>query len=211
MHEQLNAYRNEEEPDQETFERICQTLQQIALEEIGQQLDAPTETTPLTSTPAPAEETSVEEEPAASTSEGQLKVALINVDDKDRVLLVEELEQLGDIQSQSGDDKRYEVILSGSVSADDIEAVMCFIIEPNQIDIQPIAASEASLKRPRLPRRQLNRKHLTQRLKPSRRRQPKRLAAMNRPRAKPRKLLPSRRPFAYRWIKLTRLSIWSAS
>ncbi|MGM0824424.1 MAG: chemotaxis protein CheA [Pseudomonadota bacterium] len=149
MHEQLNAYRNEEEPDQETFERICQTLQQIALEEIGQQLDAPTETTPLTSTPAPAEETSVEEEPAASTSEGQLKVALINVDDKDRVLLVEELEQLGDIQSQSGDDKRYEVILSGSVSADDIEAVMCFIIEPNQIDIQPIAASEASPQAPK--------------------------------------------------------------
>ena len=153
MHEQLNAYRNEEEPDQETYERICQTLQQIALEEIGQKLDAPAETTPLTSTPAAAEEASgeaasAEEEPAANASEGQLKVALINVDDKDRVLLVEELEQLGDIQSQSGDDKRYEVILSGSVSADDIEAVMCFIIEPNQIDIQPVAASEASPQAP---------------------------------------------------------------
>ncbi|KPQ25032.1 MAG: two-component system, chemotaxis family, sensor kinase CheA [Halomonas sp. HL-48] len=148
MHEQLNAYRNEEEPDQETYERICQTLQQIALEEIGQQLDAPAETAPLTSTPAPAESASVEEESVGNTAEGQLKVALINVDEKDRVLLVEELEQLGDIQSQSGDDKRYEVILSGSVSADDIEAVMCFIIEPNQIDIQPIAASEASPQAP---------------------------------------------------------------
>ncbi|KPQ22300.1 chemotaxis protein CheA [Halomonas sp. HL-93] len=148
MHEQLNAYRNEEEPDQETYERICQTLQQIALEEIGQQLDAPAETTPLTSTPAPAEAASVEEEAADHAAEGQLKVALINVDEKDRVLLVEELEQLGDIQSQSGDDKRYEVILNGSVSADDIEAVMCFIIEPNQIDIQPITASAASPQAP---------------------------------------------------------------
>ncbi len=42
MHEQLDAYRSEEEPNQEAFERICQTLQQIALDEIGQQLDGPT-------------------------------------------------------------------------------------------------------------------------------------------------------------------------
>ncbi|BBI70811.2 hypothetical protein HAALTHF_07560n [Vreelandella aquamarina] len=41
MHEQLDAYRNEEEPNQEAYERICQTLQQIALEEIGKTLDAP--------------------------------------------------------------------------------------------------------------------------------------------------------------------------
>ncbi|SDN37538.1 chemotaxis protein CheA [Vreelandella arcis] len=148
MHDQLNAYRSEEEPDQETYERICQTLQQIALEEIGQSLEAPAETTPLASTTAPADDTPAEQEPAVNESAGQLKVALIDVDEKDRVLLVEELEQLGDIQSQSGDDKRYEVILSGSVSADDIEAVMCFIIEPNQIDIQPVASGEAKVEAP---------------------------------------------------------------
>lgn len=147
MHEQLNAYRNEEEPDQETYERICQTLQQIALEEIGQSLEAPAETTSSASTPAASTEEasadglSADEAPQANST-GQLKVALINVDDKDRLLLVEELEQLGDIESQSGDDKRYEVVLSGSVSADDIEAVMCFIIEPDQIDIQPVATGE---------------------------------------------------------------------
>ncbi|MCZ0928094.1 chemotaxis protein CheA [Vreelandella janggokensis] len=147
MHEQLNAYRNEEEPDQETYERICQTLQQIALEEIGRSLEAPAETTSSASTPAASTEEasadglSADEAPQANST-GQLKVALINVDDKDRLLLVEELEQLGDIESQSGDDKRYEVVLSGSVSADDIEAVMCFIIEPDQIDIQPVATGE---------------------------------------------------------------------
>ncbi|MCP1325804.1 Hpt domain-containing protein, partial [Halomonas sp. 707D4] len=41
MHQQLDAYRNEEEPDQDAFERICHTLQQIALEEIGEALEAP--------------------------------------------------------------------------------------------------------------------------------------------------------------------------
>ncbi|HBM28691.1 MAG TPA: chemotaxis protein CheA, partial [Halomonas sp.] len=132
MHEQLDAYRNEEEPNQEAYERICQTLQQIALEEIGKTLDAPA------AAPAPKQEAPKEEKETASASSGgeqRLKVALLNVGDKDRGLLVEELEQLGDIQSQSGDEKRYEVTLTGGVSADDIEAVMCFIIEPDQIEI----------------------------------------------------------------------------
>ncbi|RUR41376.1 chemotaxis protein CheA [Vreelandella populi] len=128
MHEQLDAYRNEEAPDQEAYERICQTLQQIALEEIGQTLEAPA------APPAPLFKT--EEPSASSASEHQLVVALLNVSEKDRTLLVEELEQLGEIQTQSGDDKRYEVILNGDSSADDIEAVMCFIIEPEQIEIK---------------------------------------------------------------------------
>ncbi|WP_404376499.1 chemotaxis protein CheA [Vreelandella aquamarina] len=136
MHDQLDAYRNEEEPNQEAYERICQTLQQIALEEIGKTLDAPA------AAPAPKpSEPSPKEEPAGA-GEQHLKVALLNVGEKDRTLLVEELEQLGDIQSQSGDEKRYEVILKGSVSADDIEAVMCFIIESEQVEITSVAAGE---------------------------------------------------------------------
>ncbi|MFI2817732.1 chemotaxis protein CheA [Vreelandella piezotolerans] len=137
MHEQLDAYRNEEEPNQEAYERICQTLQQIALEEIGKTLDAPA----AAPAPAPKKEAPQEEKVTAAGSEQLLKVALLNVGDKDRGLLVEELEQLGDIQSQSGDEKRYEVTLSGGVSADDIEAVMCFIIEPDQIEITALGAA----------------------------------------------------------------------
>ena len=132
MHEQLDAYRNEEEPNQEAYERICQTLQQIALEEIGQTLEAPAASTPVIEKPA---STSSEAKAAASQGERQLVVALLNVSEKDRTLLVEELEQLGEVQSHSGDEKRYEVIVTGDVSGDDIEAVMCFIIEPEQIEI----------------------------------------------------------------------------
>ncbi len=149
MHEQLDAYRNEEEPNQEAYERICQTLQQIALEEIGKTLDAPA------AAPAPKQEAPKEEKETASASSGgeqRLKVALLNVGDKDRGLLVEELEQLGDIQSQSGDEKRYEVTLTGGVSADDIEAVMCFIIEPDQIEITTLGeAAPAAAPAPKAP------------------------------------------------------------
>jgi two-component system chemotaxis sensor kinase CheA len=151
MHDQLNAYRSEEEPDQEVFERICQTLQQIALEEIGKGLEA-AEGAPIANATAssssdskassaketaPADDSSsADDTPAASGD--MLKVALLNVAEKDRTLLVEELEQLGDVKSHSGDDARYEVILQGNTSADDIEAVMCFIIEPEQVEVTAI-------------------------------------------------------------------------
>ncbi|WP_249979006.1 chemotaxis protein CheA [Vreelandella olivaria] len=144
MHEQLNAYRSDEEPNQEAYERICQTLQQIALEEIGQTLEAPVTPAPVVEQPATVTDNG--ETPAAD--EAHLLVTLLNVGEKDRTLLVEELEQLGDIQSQSGDEKCYEVILKGSVSADDIEAVMCFIIEPEQINISEVAAKAPVEKAP---------------------------------------------------------------
>lgn len=132
MHEQLDAYRSEEEPDQEAFERICQTLQQIALDEIGASLEAPA--TPAAQPKAtPAASSSTED--SEQVGGNHFVVALLNVNDKDRTLLVEELEQLGEVLAQSGDEKRYEVTLKSSDSADDIEAVMCFIIEPDQIEI----------------------------------------------------------------------------
>ncbi|WP_434983854.1 chemotaxis protein CheA [Vreelandella zhaodongensis] len=141
MHEQLDAYRNEEEPNQEAYERICQTLQKIALEEIGQTLDAPVAPAPLIEQTSSA---SAEATEAAPQSERQLMVALLNVSEKDRTLLVEELEQLGNVQSHSGDEKRYEVIVTGDVSGDDIEAVMCFIIEPEQIEISVTDVDQAA-------------------------------------------------------------------
>jgi two-component system chemotaxis sensor kinase CheA len=143
MHEQLNAYRSEEEPNQEAFERICQTLQQIALDEIGQQLDAPS--VPAAQLKAsPAVPSSTENDAAEADGGSHLLVALLNVIEKDRILLVEELEQLGEVLAQSGDEKRYEVTLKTSDSADDIEAVMCFIIEPEQIVITPIEGTAAN-------------------------------------------------------------------
>ncbi|UYG00074.1 chemotaxis protein CheA [Halomonas sp. GD1P12] len=137
MHEQLNAYRSESEPDQQAFERICQTLQQIALEEMGE----PLAVAPVVAPEPATEPVQAPSEPAAS---GQLLVALLNVKEKDRTLLVEELEQLGEIKSQSGDEQRFEVVMTASVSADDIEAVMCFIIEPEQISISAAPTSAAA-------------------------------------------------------------------
>ncbi|MCL5425174.1 MAG: chemotaxis protein CheA [Gammaproteobacteria bacterium] len=151
MHEQLDAYRSEEEPNQEAFERICQTLQQIALDEIGEQLDAPVVSAAQIKAPS-APSTSAERDAEESDEGTHLLVALLNVNEKDRILLVEELEQLGDVLAQSGDEKRYEVTLKSSDSADDIEAVMCFIIEPDQISITAVeSAAKPGAAKPNAP------------------------------------------------------------
>ncbi|WP_108446274.1 chemotaxis protein CheA [Halomonas denitrificans] len=150
LHDQLDAYRNEEVPDQEAFARICQTLQQLALEEIGQELEAASGT-PAAPTPAapaapePEKPAASDSEPAESASgEQTLIVALLNVGEKDRGLLVEELDQLGTVQAQHGDEARYEVTLQTATDRDDIEAVMCFIVEPEQLEIQAAAPAPAA-------------------------------------------------------------------
>ncbi|MCE9682820.1 chemotaxis protein CheA [Halomonas alkalisoli] len=136
LSDQLDAYRNGDEPDQEAFERICQTLQQLALDEIGQDLGSGGSVQQAAKA-EPAPEAAPASAPKADTSadDGQRIVTLLNVGEKDRQLLVEELGQLGEVISHQGDEQRYEVLLASSESNDDIEAVMCFIIDADQLQI----------------------------------------------------------------------------
>ncbi|AMD01821.1 Chemotaxis protein CheA [Halomonas chromatireducens] len=143
LSDQLDAYRNGDEPDQEAFERICQILQQLALEEIGQDLDEGGAAAPAVKAelePAATPTSAPEAEPAAGA--GQRIVTLLNVGEKDRQLLVEELGQLGKVVSHQGDEQRYEVVLASTDSDDDIEAVMCFIIDAEQFQIRPVDAAQ---------------------------------------------------------------------
>lgn len=150
LQDQLAAYRSGGEPDPEAFTRICQTLQQLALDELGQQPETPAPAAPA---PAAAPEPEPAAEAAAPAADGAKRVcvALLGVSDKDRGLLIEELKHFGSILSQSGDAKRYEVELSTGEGTDDIEAVLCFVVEPEQLEIrvladvaQPAAAAAAA-------------------------------------------------------------------
>ncbi|MDF9435581.1 chemotaxis protein CheA [Chromohalobacter israelensis] len=152
LHDQLDAYRNGAEPDPEAYARICQTLKQLALEELGHSVGSDSEADAAPAAGDAGDETSSAQQDAAATPDteqpvdeaaedsGWLKVALLNVSDKDRELLVEELGNLGTINEQHGDASRYEVVLESATSRDDIEAVMCFIVEPEQLSITAIPA-----------------------------------------------------------------------
>lgn len=150
LNDQLNAYRNGEEPDQEAFERICKTLQQLALEEVakgsktGSSPAAPTTEKPSMRDAEGDGDGASSEATGDQDAEGEgeeLQIALLNVSDDNRKLLVEELSQFGTIKSQAGDQARYEVVLHTTTSADDIEAVMCFIVEPDQIETRALEAA----------------------------------------------------------------------
>ncbi|MFV8781575.1 chemotaxis protein CheA [Microbulbifer sp. SA54] len=140
LNDQLDAYRQSAEPDPEALERICQTLRQLALEEIGEEADVAGAEAPVAAVTneAAVEATPVVQQPAADS--GHFCVALLHVAEKDRRLLIDELSHLGTVKSESGDENRYEVVLASSLSSDDIEAVMCFIAEPEQLHISPLAA-----------------------------------------------------------------------
>ncbi|MBD3894452.1 chemotaxis protein CheA [Halomonas sp. ML-15] len=145
LHDQLDAYRNGAQPDAEAYARICQTLQKMALDEMGVDVDegAPAPAAKSEPTLTAAAEPEPEETGDAAPSGDHLEVALVKVADKDRELLVEELGQLGEVLSQRSDGERYLVTLDTSASADDIEAVMCFIIDPDQVEVRTLSAAAA--------------------------------------------------------------------
>ncbi|WP_353978923.1 chemotaxis protein CheA [Salinicola endophyticus] len=160
LHDQLDAYRNGNEPDAEAFERICRILQQIAQDELGLRnaVSATAAAETPAAAPAPVAEPEPEPQPAASAASEpatsgarQLTITLLGVSAKDRELLVEELKHFGDIGAQSGDETRFQVSLESSESQSDIEAVLCFIIEPEQLQVEvsaPVSAPSASASAP---------------------------------------------------------------
>ncbi|MBN7795812.1 chemotaxis protein CheA [Parahaliea mediterranea] len=144
LQDQMDAYRAGEEPDPEAYERICKVLQQMALDEIGETADVGGAPAPAPAAkPEPAPEPEPQAAPVESASAGGdlLEVVLLGVGEKDRELLIAELGQLGDIVSRDGEEERYRVLLTSSASADDVEAVMCFIAEPEQLQIRAVEAS----------------------------------------------------------------------
>ncbi len=132
MQDQLDAYKSSQEPDQETFRYICEALRQIALDDKSQ-------TAPVTAPVEPAKTSQPE-----STS-CLLTVSLRALSESDKTVLLEELTNLGDVHSHQQQEDRLQVELQTSVSAEDIQAVLCFVLEPEQITITAGSAQPAKV------------------------------------------------------------------
>ncbi|MEP4556084.1 chemotaxis protein CheA [Cobetia amphilecti] len=155
LDDQLAAYRNAQSPDPEAYAHIVAVLKQLGEE--SSVIDASSEPVPSDidgpSLPGPSGEASapvgsdmatpstLESHPSADASVPLLSVTLMFVADRERELLIEELANLGEVISSSGDEQVCRVIVSTTVSAEDIEAVMCFVIEREQILIEPATAA----------------------------------------------------------------------
>ncbi len=121
MQEQLDAYKSSEEPDAASFEYICQALRQLALEAKGE----------ASAEPAPLTLVTPQQEAAADV--GKLRITLSGLKASEVALLQEELANLGDLSDVVQGENTLSATLDTSVSADDISAVLCFVVEPEQI------------------------------------------------------------------------------
>ncbi|WP_422528609.1 chemotaxis protein CheA [Serratia fonticola] len=123
MQEQLDAYKTSQQPDSESFEYICQALRQLALE--AQQQDAPAAAVTVTSPVAHAA--------APAAIEGGMRISLSGLKPNEIPLMLEELGNLGEVENPQQTETSLEVTLLTSASEEDISAVLCFVLEPEQI------------------------------------------------------------------------------
>ncbi len=143
---QLDAYRASEEPDEAVFERICAVLRQLALEH----KDPAAEPAPVQApAPAPAPvqaapEPVVQAAPAADAAGLPLRVCITKVSDKDAESLLEEMGNLGQVKASERANGVLTVWVDSTCTPDDIEAVCCFIVDADQLNIAREAAPAAA-------------------------------------------------------------------
>ncbi|EPZ8122887.1 chemotaxis protein CheA [Yersinia enterocolitica] len=122
MQDQLDAYKSSQEPDQGSFQYICDALRQIALED---------KQNSVAIVPEVVRQRAVPLIPAKN----QLTISLSAIPAADNAVLLEELANLGEVVSLQQEGDALQVQLQTTISADDILAVLCFVLEPEQIHI----------------------------------------------------------------------------
>ncbi|ECC1691847.1 chemotaxis protein CheA [Salmonella enterica subsp. salamae] len=137
MQEQLDAYKNSEEPDAASFEYICNALRQLALEAKGETAPAVVETAALSA--AIQEESVAEIE--SPRDESKLRIVLSRLKASEVDLLEEELGNLATLTDVVKGADSLSATLDGSVAEDDIVAVLCFVIEADQIAFEKVVAT----------------------------------------------------------------------
>ncbi|KLG17714.1 chemotaxis protein CheA [Enterobacter roggenkampii] len=129
MQEQLDAYKSSAEPDAASFEYICNALRQLALEAKGE----------VAAAVVPAAKLSVVDTVAAQASApadapaGKLRVVLSRLKENEVNLLEEELGNLAKLSNVVKGKDSLAATLDDGIGQDDIVAVLCFVIEADQI------------------------------------------------------------------------------
>ncbi|MDG0796014.1 chemotaxis protein CheA [Pectobacterium punjabense] len=134
MQDQLDAYKTAQEPNAESFEYICQALRQLALESKadGGATQSDTSSTTLYSVSPTSND----------VGKGEMRIALTGLKSQEIPQMLEELGNLGTVKDPHQTDTSVEVTLVTSESEDDISAVLCFVLEPEQISFKPAVVSQ---------------------------------------------------------------------
>nr|WP_237729960.1 chemotaxis protein CheA [Lelliottia aquatilis] len=136
MQEQLDAYKSSQEPDAASFEYICNALRQLALEAKGEAAAPAVSAAKLSVVDALASEDATP--PAA---EEKLRVVLSRLKESEVNLLEEELGNLATLSNIVKGPDSLAATIDGGIGQDDIVAVLCFVIEADQITFETEAAA----------------------------------------------------------------------
>lgn len=135
MQEQLDAYKSSAEPDAASFEYICNALRQLALEAKGEAAAPAVSPANLSVVDAVA---TPEAAPAAAA--GKLRVVLSRLKESEVNLLEEELGNLATLSNVVKGKDSLAATLDDGIGQDDIVAVLCFVIEADQIAFETESA-----------------------------------------------------------------------
>lgn len=128
MQEQLDAYKSSQEPDAASFEYICNALRQLALEAKGEAAPQPAGAAKLA-----VVENDTDVAPLAAAAAGPLRVVISRLKAGEPALLEEELGNLATLSQVVKTEDSLAANLEGNIGQDDIVAVLCFVIEADQI------------------------------------------------------------------------------
>ena len=137
MQEQLDAYKSSEEPDAASFEYICTALRQLALEAKGETAPAVVANARLSVVDNTAPDDVVVAEAA------KLRIVLSRLKASEVALLEEELGNLSTLSDVVKGEDSLAATLDGDIAEDDVIAVLCFVIEADQIAFEKVATATA--------------------------------------------------------------------
>lgn len=142
MQEQLDAYKSSEEPDAASFEYICTALRQLALEAKGETAPAVVANARLSVVDNSAPDDMVVAE------EAKLRIVLSRLKASEVALLEEELGNLSTLSDVVKGEDSLAATLDGDIAEDDVIAVLCFVIEADQIAFEKVVAATAPAVQP---------------------------------------------------------------
>src|SRR5690606_22625766 len=152
--DQVAAYRNQQEPSQEAYDRICAQLRALAEERHGGRPSTP-DTAGAVAPPAGAEPTPapaaaepvVAAQPVAS-GEKAMKIQVSNLKESDMQALAAEMALMGEVLHEARQNDTVSFWLKTSTAEADILAVCCFIVNEEQVTVSyeapPTAAGAAA-------------------------------------------------------------------
>ena len=132
MQEQLDAYKQSQEPDAASFDYICQALRQLALEAKGETVSAVARLSVVAKS---------EPQDGQNSSQSPRRIILSRLKAGEVDLLEEELGHLTTLTDVVKGADSLSATLAGDIAEDDITAVLCFVIEADQIAFESVEST----------------------------------------------------------------------